>query len=490
MSSDQYDAILVGSGGGSLGASVVLANAGLKTLMLEKHSDVGGYITSFKRKGFCFEPAATILFSGEMIGMPHDMVGMRDKVNLDLMRAEKAGISIQCPGGSITFSEGMTNSQMIEQLWDLTPENASSDLNSFQRAEGEMFDEGLKKISMLDWAKDNSVSSSLLSLLSILGFGTFILPPSKIPANIVGMLSFLPSFMEFCFPKGGIISIARAYAKALELLGGEVRTKSAVSKILTKGDKVEGVQLESGEKIYSKLVISDVGIDNTVTKLIGADHFEKSLVERVMNLKPTLSCFCVFLGLDYIPDISPSTLSAASADVDYIEGLYSNLESGKFYESEHDPILLYIHVPSLEYPDMAPPGQSVMSVLVWAPYELAGGNWDEKKEHYSTVIIKALENRLLPGLSNHIVYRDAATPLTYERFVGKRGGAIMGWAPALGTEFLSGDFLPIEGLYCVGDSVDEALGMMGTIVRGARRAQEIVDPKAAEAQLKLGLFGL
>ena len=50
--------------------------------------------------------------------------------------------------------------------------------------------------------------------------------------------------------------------------------------------------------------------------------------------------------------------------------------------------------------------------------------------------------------------------------------------------------LPIKGLYFAGDTVDGAIGMIRTLVSGARRAQQIVDPESAKSQQKLGIFGL
>ncbi|MDY6834352.1 MAG: NAD(P)/FAD-dependent oxidoreductase [Chloroflexota bacterium] len=490
MTSNQYDAIVVGSGGGGLGASIAFAKAGMKTLLLEKHHAGGGYITSFKRKGFCFDPGATVLFSGTLIGMPLDMVGLRQDVDLDLLKLKGSAMTFHCPKGNIGFAEGMTTTQMVEQLWDMKSDDVPRVQKMLDVAMTLATDERMQNRSLADWFKENSVDPSLMWLFGMLSWFLLVLPPSKAPASMGGTLAFMPS-MEQCYPRGGILSIARAYVKALELLGGELRTKAPVAKILKRGDKVEGVELENGEKISSEIVVSDVGIDNTVTKLVGANHFDKELVEKVTtNLKPTLSCFGVFLGLDYVPDIAPGTISVASSDTDHIEKVFTDLESGGFYERQDAPMPIYMHVPSLEDPDLAPPGQSAMSILVWAPYKLAEGNWKEKKEFYTDVIVKATEERLVPRLSEHIIVREAATPLTYERYTGKRGGAILGQELGVGTVPIEGDALPIEGLYCVGDTVGGAAGMVGTLVTGYRRALQIIDPDATKLQPKFGVFGL
>ena len=470
MANDQYDAIIVGSGAGGLGASMTLAKAGIRTLLLERHYQVGGYITSFRRKGFSFDPGAAIL-SGNAIRTPLDMVEMSQRVELDLIKVKSPGLRFHCPKADVSLGEGMVSG--------LKPDEVSMIDRTTEEAGKAMLDPKMQKVPMLDWLRENLADPTLRLIFAMPCFMALILPPSKVPAGMAVVLKGLGS-MDLCYPKGGIIAIANAYAEAFKLLGGELRTRTAVSKILIEGQRVEGVELENGEKIRSKIVISNAGLGNTV-KLVGEDLLEKELVDKIAKLKPTLSCFAVFLGLDYIPDIVPYTFSVASADVDELERVYHNLERGEFYESEKDPIPVYIHIPSSEAPGLAPPGQTSMSIFVWAPYQLAEGDWRDKKEYYTERIIRAVGNRLLPGLSQHIVHKEAATPLTYERFVAKQNGAVLGFAVSIDQDPIEGDVLPIEGLHCVGDTVAGGLAVPGSIMSGVRCAQRLIDPGAAPA---------
>ena len=47
-----YDAIIIGSGLGSMTCGAILAKAGKKILMLEKHYVAGGFTHVFKRKEY------------------------------------------------------------------------------------------------------------------------------------------------------------------------------------------------------------------------------------------------------------------------------------------------------------------------------------------------------------------------------------------------------------------------------------------------------
>ena len=52
---DVYDVIIVGAGGGGMGAALELTRAGKKVLIIEQHYRPGGYMTNFSRSGYTFE---------------------------------------------------------------------------------------------------------------------------------------------------------------------------------------------------------------------------------------------------------------------------------------------------------------------------------------------------------------------------------------------------------------------------------------------------
>ena len=51
MNTQNYDAIIIGSGLGGLTCGAMLAKSGKKVLVLEQHDLIGGCATCFKRKG-------------------------------------------------------------------------------------------------------------------------------------------------------------------------------------------------------------------------------------------------------------------------------------------------------------------------------------------------------------------------------------------------------------------------------------------------------
>src|SRR5215470_6539789 len=52
-----YDAVVIGAGVGGLVCATLLARASLKVLLVEQHSMVGGYCSTFRRGGYTFDAA-------------------------------------------------------------------------------------------------------------------------------------------------------------------------------------------------------------------------------------------------------------------------------------------------------------------------------------------------------------------------------------------------------------------------------------------------
>jgi phytoene dehydrogenase-like protein len=56
---NNYDVVIIGAGISGLTAGVYLVKKGKKVLILEGHTEIGGYLSGFIRKGYCFDAGLT-----------------------------------------------------------------------------------------------------------------------------------------------------------------------------------------------------------------------------------------------------------------------------------------------------------------------------------------------------------------------------------------------------------------------------------------------
>jgi phytoene dehydrogenase-like protein len=128
-------------------------------------------------------------------------------------------------------------------------------------------------------------------------------------------------------------------------------------------------------------------------------------------------------------------------------------------------------IPSTVDPSLAPPGKHVASIFVqYAPYTLAEGTWDDKREEFGDRCIDILA-QYAPNIKNIILHRQVLTPLDLELTYGITGGNIM--QGAMGLDQLGPmrmDYrTPIRGLYLCGAATHPGGGVMGACGRNAAR---------------------
>ena len=104
---NQFDAIIVGSGLGGLTAAATLAKNGCQVAVFERHSQPGGYATTFFRDDFEFEVSLHAMSGIGTSENPgplyafYEKLGILDKVNFipmdDLYRTIGEGVDITVP---------------------------------------------------------------------------------------------------------------------------------------------------------------------------------------------------------------------------------------------------------------------------------------------------------------------------------------------------------------------------------------------------------
>jgi phytoene dehydrogenase-like protein len=102
--------------------------------------------------------------------------------------------------------------------------------------------------------------------------------------------------------------------------------------------------------------------------------------------------------------------------------------------------------------------------------------WERNKVRLSESFVARIEKNIIPGLSAHIVYREAATPHTLCRYTLNFKGAAYGWASTPSQLFIP-EFRQktrIRGLYTVGHWTAQTQGIPGVAYIGLDTATLIL----------------
>jgi len=279
-------------------------------------------------------------------------------------------------------------------------------------------------------------------------------------------------------PEGGMGAVSDALAAAARASGATLRTSSPVARITQEGDRVSGVELESGEKLAAGTVISNADPARTLLQLLGARNLETGFVHRIRHLRSKGMAAKLHLALDGLPTFT--RLSALRAgerlviapDPAYIERAYDH---AKYGQCSPDPVL-EITIPSIHDRTLAPPGRQVLSAIVqYAPFDPRASSDRARTEFLERTL--GVLGRYAPKLRGQIVASELLLPADIEREFRITGGHWHHGELAL-DQFLmlrpvpgaAQYAMPVNGLFLCGAGCHPGGGVMGSAGRNAARA--------------------
>ncbi len=178
----------------------------------------------------------------------------------------------------------------------------------------------LKRV--IDWHIEDPLLKKILNIQ----FGDHGLAPAKasFPLHCAVMDHY---FNGGFYPCGGGGAIVKAMTTAIKKNGGDVKTKQTVKRILLEGKNKKtaiGVEMESGEKLFAKRIISNSDPNITYLNLVGEENLSSKLNKKLKKTKYSCTSLMLFLTVDM-------DLKAAGIDSGNI-WLMPNEDMDKVYE--------------------------------------------------------------------------------------------------------------------------------------------------------------
>jgi phytoene dehydrogenase-like protein len=460
---DEYDVIIIGAGIAGLVCGCYLAKAGIKVLIAEQHHKPGGYCTSFKRGVYTFDAAAHSFGSYRPGGNMRLIVEALDlDKTLKIKRYVPSDI-ISTPDYKITFWPDLDRT--IEELQSAFPNEAENVRKFIQHlASSKPIDfVMLRKKTFKEFLDQYFQDEHLKAILALPSFGNGALPPSLISAFTGSKI-----FTEFIldggyYPVGGMQALPDSLTERFRVLGGKLLLSCLVKKIRVKDNKVAGVVLEKYGFIPSKHVISACDTVQTFFKLLGKKAINKDVQQTIDNMIPSLSTFIVYIGIDKSFDALP------------------NPGTNLWYLPHYDLEKIFVSAKKgdLEgvggYMVRFSPDEKTILAFVNAPFKNKK-YWDTNKAKSLETFIGRIEKHTIPHLSEHINYKDAATPYTLYRYTLNYKGAAYGWA-SLPSQLFTPELrqaTSIKGLFLCGHWTTQTQGIPGAAYLGLDTAKLIL----------------
>ncbi len=452
----KYDVIVIGAGFGGAACAALLARRGVKTLLVDKNTIPGGKGITLSKQGFRYElwpisggPSLNSQFARVLEEL--DM-----EAAVDLLMPEQAAALMYRARGSEHYEShvgsALPNPDGQIGMFELLKLGAD-DMPETARCFGDMLQMSRDDIDRLDdvtFAQFLSRYKLPEALLSYLGLWSNIV--FVVPIDLLAASEAVRTFQDFAaggaarYHSGGFGRMAEVFCEGVERYGGRVLLKTRVELISVDQGAVTGIVTDRGT-FEAPIVVSNAGIQPTVLRLVGEEHFDKSYVGYVKGLVPSWA----IMGIRYFLNrpFFEYPMYLAFSDDSYVDtGRFLKMKAGEI----PDELVVFNVVPAVYDATLAPAGKQCALVGT-----LCSPDPDLRHQEVLWDKLDAMVMRLWPGLRECVDRSERygtshVSTLTRDAVVPGQGGECIGLGQIVGQcgKHKPSARAPLRGLFYVG----------------------------------------
>ena len=522
MSDRSYDAVIVGGGHNGLVAGYYLARAGMKTVVLERRSFVGGACNTEE-----FAPGFRASTGAYVLSM------LRESLWQD-MQLERRGIHVDAAGPTLNLYPDGAHYYLGDDMAaniEETKRFSAADARALPVFEDHLSELVQGVLPAFNWTAPDPRIRSLHDLLELAKWGrigfkqrkhltdlAFLFSTSAnqllserftddhvkaamgwhaINDSVAGPSTPGTAFVllhdhaseeadggvrQWGFVRGGMGVLTATMADAAREVGCEIRCDAEVDRILTSGGRAVGVRLGDGEELQAARVLSNADPKRTFLSLCKRADLPAEFLARIEAYRCMGTSIKINLAVSELPYVRGLPEGGVQPYHTGIMEMNPFIADMDFQQAQAvqgipaDPAHIEVCFPTVHDPSLAPEGKHIMTIDVNSqPYHLRDERWDDIKESRADRAIAQMSEHF-PKLPDLIEHRQVVTPLDMERLMGLTGGhalhgdmspdqllflrPVRGWA----------DYrTPIGGLYLCGAGTHPGGGVTGANGRNAVR---------------------
>ncbi|MEZ4515972.1 MAG: phytoene desaturase [Chloroflexota bacterium] len=489
--------IVIGSGFGGLAAAIRLAVRGHEIEVFEQQDKLGGRAYVFEIGGFRFDGGPTVITAPFMFDDLWAVAGKHREDYFELVPCDPYYRIFD--HNKRSFDYNGNENFILRQIENWNPVDKGG-YQRFMQTTKAIFQKGFVELAdkpflqftdMLEVAPDLIRMQSYRSVYGYLSQfvkddflrQAFSFHPLLIGGNpfntpsIYAMIHYLEREWGIHYAKGGTGRIVQAMGKLLIELEGKIHLNSSVARILVDehSHRVTGVRLADNTIHNADYIVSNADVAFTYRNLIPEKYRHKFTDRKIDRMKYSMSLFVIYFGTKRRyrdQGLAHHNIILGPRYKDLLDDIFNRKQLAQDFS-------LYLHMPTLTDPSLAPKGGEAFYVLSPVPHLGAGIDWTQAARPYRNAIMQFLEDNYLPDLQANIIAEHHIDPLYFQDILSSHNGAAFSFQPIL-TQ--SAWFRPhnrsedFENLYFVGAGTHPGAGLPGVLSSAIIAETLIGDP--------------
>jgi len=474
--------IIIGTGFGALGAAVRLAAKGYQVEMFEKRDKPGGRGYVYEINGFTFDGGPTVITAPFMFDELFKLAGKKREDYIEFVPCNPFYRIFDDKGRVFDYNDN--EEFTLGEIDKFNPDDKAGYLE-FIKTTKPIFDKGFIELAdkpFLNFTDMLKVAPDLIKLQSYRSVYNYVsqfvkddflrqcfsFHPLLVGGNpfdttsIYAMIHYLEREWGVHYAMGGTGAIIKGLVDLITEMGGKIHLSSEVDEILIEGRKAKGIRLKDGSTHMADAVISNADVPFTYMNMIPARYRRKYSDAKLKRMNYSMSLFVIYFGTN-----RRYTDSKLKHHNIILGPRYKGLLDDIFHKKVvADDFSLYLHMPTITDPSLAPEGSESFYVLSPVPHLASGTDWSTFAKTYRDRIMQFLEDNYLPDLQKHIVAEHYIDPLHFQGELNSYLGSAFSVEPIL-TQ--SAWFRPhnksedFDNLYFVGAGTHPGAGLPGVL---------------------------